>query len=182
MAYPRAAFVLALAPALLAALVLVRAAAFKLADRQRFADVVRAYRLLPEGAVSPLAAVLPFIELVLAVGLVVPPSRPIAALAAGALLLVFAAAMGVNLARGRREIDCGCGDPARSQPIGWGLVARNLVLAAMLGACAAAPAGRASLAGVAIALAAALGGLLLLLCQEAFAALPSPRAREGASA
>ena len=36
--------------------------------------------------------------------------------------------MGVNLARGRDQIDCGCGGD--SHPLSWWLVARNAVLAA----------------------------------------------------
>jgi hypothetical protein len=35
----------------------------------------------------------------------------------------------VNLARGRRDLGCGCGGPAARQPISGGLVARNAALA-----------------------------------------------------
>ena len=42
-----------------------------------------------------------------------------------------AAAIGVNLARGRRHIDCGCAGPHARRPIGPGLVVRNTVLAAV---------------------------------------------------
>jgi hypothetical protein len=50
-----------------------------------------------------------------------------------ALLLVFAAAMAINIRRGRTQIDCGCGLSALRQGLGWPLVARNLALAAVLG-------------------------------------------------
>ncbi len=46
------------------------------------------------------------------------------------MLLVYAAAVGVNLRRGRRHIDCGCAGPAARRPISGWLVARNVVLAA----------------------------------------------------
>jgi hypothetical protein len=36
--------------------------------------------------------------------------------------------MAINLLRGRHDIDCGCG--GASHPLSWGLVARNVVLAA----------------------------------------------------
>ena len=44
-----------------------------------------------------------------------------------ALLLAYAAVMAINLVRGRRFIDCGCGGAA--QPLSLGLVLRNVVLA-----------------------------------------------------
>ena len=53
-----------------------------------------------------------------------------ALVAAAALLAAYGAAIGVNLARGRRHIDCGCVGPAARRPIGGWLVARNGVLAA----------------------------------------------------
>lgn len=47
-----------------------------------------------------------------------------------ALLAVYSTAIGVNLARGRRDIDCGCLGPAgRSARIGPWLLVRNGVLA-----------------------------------------------------
>ena len=42
----------------------------------------------------------------------------------------------VNVARGRTDIDCGCGGVEGRQRLSWSLVARNLVLVALLG-CAA---------------------------------------------
>ena len=45
-----------------------------------------------------------------------------------AMLLAYAGAMTINLVRGRRFIDCGCG--GATQPLSVGLVMRNVVLAA----------------------------------------------------
>src|SRR5439155_1412646 len=60
----------------------------------------------------------------------VPGARVAGLLAAASLLVVYGAAIAVNLARGRWDIDCGCAGPADRRPItGW-LVARNAVLAA----------------------------------------------------
>jgi hypothetical protein len=47
------------------------------------------------------------------------------------LLLAFAAAMAINLARGRSDIDCGCFIGVQKQRISWPLVVRNLVLASL---------------------------------------------------
>jgi hypothetical protein len=44
-----------------------------------------------------------------------------------ALLLAYAGVMTINLMRGRRFIDCGCG--GATQPLSIGLVLRNVVLA-----------------------------------------------------
>jgi hypothetical protein len=63
-------------------------------------------------------------------GLLVPTTRSEAATVAVALLLLFAAAMAINLRRGRSDIDCGCFVGLMRQRIDWVLVHRNLVLAA----------------------------------------------------
>jgi hypothetical protein len=47
-----------------------------------------------------------------------------------ALLLVYAGAIGVNLLRGRRDIDCGC--TLQHRPIGGWMIFRNGLLAALL--------------------------------------------------
>jgi ABC-type branched-subunit amino acid transport system permease subunit len=93
-----------------------------------FAGSLAAYRLLPQALVTPVARALPFLEGGLGVGILVPATRAPALLALGALILLYAGAMGTNLLRGRRDIDCGCG--GATHPLSWGLVARNVVLAA----------------------------------------------------
>jgi uncharacterized membrane protein len=105
------------------------AGATKLRALEVFAGVVANYRLLPEAAVRPVAHALPVVEVVAAVCLLVPASRPLAAAVVVLLLLAFAAAMAVNLRRGRDHIDCGCFVSLLRQRIGWPLVARNLVMA-----------------------------------------------------
>jgi Methylamine utilisation protein MauE len=58
-----------------------------------------------------------------------PGSGGVAASIIGGVLLAYAGAMFVNLMRGNVLLDCGCSwGPAR-QPIGYGLVARNIGLA-----------------------------------------------------
>jgi len=44
---------------------------------------------------------------------------------------VFAAAIGLTVARGRTEIACGCFRGDASRRIGWPLVVRNLILAGL---------------------------------------------------
>ena len=124
---------LALTVSLVLAAIFGAAAVTKLRALDAFGGVVENYRLLPRGLVRPVALALPPVELAAALGLLVPATRPVAAAVVISLLLVFAAAMAVNLARGRRDIDCGCFVGLLRQRIGWALVARNLLLAAACG-------------------------------------------------
>lgn len=93
---------------------------------KRFAAQMQAYSLLPETLVSPAARALPWLELGLAMALLVPQTRPAAAIIGCSLLLLYACAMAINLLRGRSDIDCGCGDAP--QKLSWWLVARNAAL------------------------------------------------------
>lgn len=68
------------------------------------------------------------VELSIALALLLMPTRPIAALAAAGLLFLYAAVIALNIWRGKREIDCGCGGPAARQPLSSGLLARNGLL------------------------------------------------------
>jgi hypothetical protein len=110
------------------ALVVFAAALHKLTQPAAFAGALAAYRLLPPRAVAAAARLLPLAEAALGVGILLPLTRMSSLVALAALLALYAAAMAINLARGRRDIDCGCGGAV--QPLSWGLVARNSVLVA----------------------------------------------------
>jgi hypothetical protein len=127
------------------ALLFLAAAAHKLRDRRRFRATLAAYRLLPAALVPVAAALVPGVELAVAAALATPALPAAGPLAAAALLLVYAGAVAVNLARGRRHIDCGCGGPAARRPIGGWLVARNAALAAAALAALAPPRARSLL-------------------------------------
>lgn len=142
----------------------------KLRHRDLLPGVIANYRLLPDTLVAPAAALLPGVELLVASGLLLG-FAPVAPLAAIALLLVFAGAMAINIGRGRRHIDCGCGHAGLRQQLGWSQVARNVVMAtALLPAMAA---GRADLgiADAALGAAAGVAFYLLLLMFSALGAL-----------
>lgn len=125
---------------LLLALVFIFAAVGKARHRMVFEGVVANYRLLPEIAVPAFALLLPTVEIAVAGALVlVPPFWPEAS--AAALLLLFAAAMAVNIRRGRRHIDCGCFQSALKQTLSWTLVGRNVGLALLLVVPAVVPEG-----------------------------------------
>jgi hypothetical protein len=147
----------------LLALVFLTAALGKARHRLAFQGVLANYRLLPDFAVQPMSFVLPPLEAAVGAALLCSPS-PWPPLAAAGLLLMFAAAMAINLVRGRRHIDCGCFQSALRQTLTWRLVARNAALIALLAlplvTHAAAPAGMAGLEGL------LTGSVLFLLLQS----------------
>lgn len=132
----------AIGRAALAAL-FAQAALHKLRDPPAFAAIVRGYRLAPEALAPAIAMGLGACELALVVVLVTPGAGPVAGAATAALLGVYSSAIGVNLARGRRDVDCGCLGPGRRQPISGWLLVRNAVLVAAALACTAPAASRA---------------------------------------
>jgi hypothetical protein len=179
------AFASSIAIGVLTSLVFARAGALKLRAWSSLTGVVDNYDLLPPFATPVVAAVLPVAEIAMAAALAASALwaifRPTPWLAwidaaAAALLAVFAAAVAINLARGRDHIDCGCGDAASRQPLHAGLVVRNLAMAVALAAAALAPQvvwpAERGLAGGIVGLAAGGAAFLLYLCQEAFAAFP----------
>ena len=118
------------------ALLFVAAAAHKLRDGAAFRASLDAYDLLPESVAALAARLLPALELVAAGLLAAPRAAPAGALLAAALLALYAVAMGVNLLRGRRDLDCGCMGPgARGGKIGGALLVRNAVLVMAALAC-----------------------------------------------
>ena len=109
------------------ALILFAAAWHKLSEPDVFVGVLQEYELLPQATVVLAGRALPCLEAVLGVGVLLPVTRSIGLIAVACLLALYAAAMAINLWRGKRNIDCGCG--GEGQPLSWALVVRNAVLA-----------------------------------------------------
>jgi hypothetical protein len=157
-------------------LVFLLAAAQKMRHWRLLSGVIANYRLVPGWAVAPVSVLLPPLELgvsllllcALAVFWVVP--------AAIALLALFAAAMAINLRRGRVDIDCGCGQSFLKQSLRWTLVARNALLAALLLPSLVVSGGVARDAAMA-GISAGLAFFMLYLLFNTLAALPRPDAR-----
>jgi len=128
----------ALAVRCLVALIFLTSALGKVRHRLAFEGVVANYRLLPEFAVPAFALLLAPVETAVGGALLFAPS-PWPEVCGGALLMVFAGAMAINIARGRRHIDCGCFQSALKQTLSWTLVARNVGLSLLLAVPAAVP-------------------------------------------
>lgn len=112
------------------AFVFLTAAIPKLVEQREFERAVRNYALVPELTVPAIATWLPRLELVCALALLLGVGVSLFAGIAAVLLLAFAAAIAVNLMRGR-SIECGCRGSVASRRIGWGLVAGDIFLAGM---------------------------------------------------
>jgi uncharacterized membrane protein len=112
-------------------------AAMKFAAPMEFRGAVENYRIVPEWAAAVVGWTVPMLELAGAAGIMLPAWRPAAALCLLSLLTIFTAAVALNLARGRRNIDCGCFGPLMRQQLSGWMIARNAMLAMLVGIAAA---------------------------------------------
>jgi thiol-disulfide isomerase/thioredoxin len=103
----------------------------KLLDRAGARQAVIGFGVTPTLA-TPIALGLPVVELALAALLLPATSAWFASLGALTLLLILLAAIGFNLARGRRP-DCHCFGQLHSEPIGPSTVIWNLALCGLAG-------------------------------------------------
>jgi hypothetical protein len=113
--------------ALLLSLLLLSAAWHKVREGEAFSLTLAAWRVVPAAFVPLTRWALALIEVDLALGLLLPSQRLLALPVTAVLLLVYGGGLALNLARGRRDLDCGCGGSA--QRISGALVLRNAMLA-----------------------------------------------------
>jgi peroxiredoxin len=116
---------------LLLALVFALAGLAKLADRSGSRQTIVDFGL-PSALAGALGLLLPLAELAVALALIPASTALWGALGALALLTLFAAGIGINLARGRKP-DCHCFGQLHSAPVGWKTLTRNGALAAVAG-------------------------------------------------
>jgi len=163
------------------ALLFAAAALHKFRDLAGFGVVLAEYRVLPGSLLHAGVWLVPAFEACVALALLAP--GPLGPAAAAGLLGSYGAAIALNLARGRRELDCGCLGPGQGQPISGALVARNALLAAGALACVLPVAPRALvwLDFATIAAASACLALLWLGAHRALALRPRLAALRGDS-
>jgi uncharacterized membrane protein YphA (DoxX/SURF4 family) len=101
----------------------------KLSRRAEFERAVAGYELLPARLVRPVARGLGPAELAAGILLALGLATMVTAALVATLLAIFAAAVAVNLARGR-DIDCGCFGVVAERRIGRSTLLRNAVLVA----------------------------------------------------
>jgi hypothetical protein len=167
------------------ALLFASAALHKLLDPARFGAAFRAYQVVPP-ALGHVSLLVPVLELAIAAALLATDSRHGAAAAGAALLLTYAVVIAINLGRGRRDLDCGCGGPRERRPIGAWMVWRNIALGGLLGLLLLPQASRALDATDALTIGAGtVVAALLYMSVDVLsgrAALHAARLREGSKA
>lgn len=109
------------------------AAGSKLVDPRPLVTIIWGYRILPAGPINLLAIYMPWLELLVGIGLLTGFKRRAAALVGAGLLVMFIAALGINAVRGV-NVACGCfSASAQDVSNAWLLVLRDLpMLAAAL--------------------------------------------------
>ena len=115
--------------------VFLTAAVHKLSDFSVFKATLSEYRLLPSMFEGTGAAIIVMLELVAGAGLFIPAVAPLVLPIVISLLVLYTLAIAINLARGRRDIDCGCSGPAMRQTLSGWLVVRNGALIAAAALC-----------------------------------------------
>jgi uncharacterized membrane protein YphA (DoxX/SURF4 family) len=113
---------------ILLAVVFFFSAVQKIRDLRYFTRMVASFQMLPRSWVNPFAYTLPWLELALGLMLLLGWGTRLAANISATLMLLFIFAMGINLARGRKDLDCGCFGNHHHQVISIKSILRNLVL------------------------------------------------------
>jgi hypothetical protein len=114
------------------ALLFASAGIHKLRDLRRFDEIFSAYGLVPGLARWRMSWVVPILEVGVAIGLLIDACRPYAGAIGMVMLWGYAAAIAVNLRRGRRDLACGCGGPDERRPISAWMVWRNILISLAL--------------------------------------------------
>ena len=120
--------IIAKACALILCYVFIIAGWHKLRRRDEFITALTDYRLLPRIVIRPMAFCIPVLEVASSAAILFSVSAQIAGATIAGLLGLYAMAIGINLIRGRRDIDCGCGGYGATQHLSVWQVLRNLLL------------------------------------------------------
>ena len=115
---------------LLIGLVFLVAALTKIGDAADFARQIHHYRLLPFGLENLAAITLPWIELVIALVILLGLEPRAGALATTGLMLLFTLAVAAAVARGL-DIECGCFGTADASHVGLAKLLENTGLLAL---------------------------------------------------
>lgn len=104
----------------------------KIREFAQFRVILAEYRLLPDVLVVAAAGSVVLVELILSAGWLsmfwLPMVAMPVAVTSALLLTLYGLAVGINLARGRNHISCGCGVPGANnadQPLSSGILIRN---------------------------------------------------------
>jgi len=165
----------------LMALLFASAAWHKLRDLTAFRIVLHDYRVLPPSWVTAATALVVTTEIALALAFPWSASAATAACVAMALLTVYAMAIAVNLARGRRTLECGCAPSAYRQPLSEWLLVRNaaLIVAAAVAVLPVSPRPWSTVDGLTVAGAVVTGAMIWAAAQRLIALSETSSAMRG---
>lgn len=98
--------------------------------RQGSVHAVRSYRILPSPVDSVLGHILPWLELAVGACLLIDLATPSIAVLGMCLLALFLAAQISIVARGMKDIDCGCfgTSPGKDESVGYWTITRTALL------------------------------------------------------
>ncbi|MCO6466611.1 MAG: DoxX family membrane protein [Bradyrhizobiaceae bacterium] len=99
----------------------------KLVDPLAFATSISHYHLVPEWSSHGIALILPWLELLAAVGLLLGFKTRTSAFLCGAMLLVFTIAVAYAVIQGL-QIDCGCFGEQGGEEVSWLKVGKNSLM------------------------------------------------------
>jgi len=103
----------------------------KLRRHDDFLGTLAAYRLLPDWGVEGAAWALGVLETAIGAAMLLHVAPSTASIMSTGLFGLFAAAMIVNLMRGRTELSCGCLPGLEHARLSWGSVARAVEFAGL---------------------------------------------------
>ena len=166
--------VIGLTSRLVLTLVFGAALMHKILAPHRFIAVLREYRLLPATLVAPASLLVIFAEAFAILGIWWQALRVWAASTAVVLLAIYGIAIGINLWRGRRTIDCGCSFGSANQPLSNALLVRNALLMLPCAAAGLPETSALDVPGLAVGV---LGAVALGLCYQVWGVLLSNRPR-----
>ncbi len=130
-------WVLSNASALFLLWLFVAAGSHKLLSSQRgyYEVVFTAYGIESPFAAKHLPIVVGLVEVMVGMALVIPALRGWGSVAALSILFFYFLLVGVQLLRGKADMDCGCAGPDGETKISAHLLVRNLVLMALAVLC-----------------------------------------------
>ena len=111
-------------------LIFVYASYDKILDPGKFARDISNYHVVPFGLENTIAIILPWLELIIGLGIIIGVCINASVFISGGLLIVFIILIAQAILRGF-NIDCGCG-LKEGEVVGWSKIIENFLF---LGAC-----------------------------------------------
>lgn len=146
-------------------LMLLLASLHKMGELDRFRHILADYRVVPDRLLPAVAILVPAVEAGLGLAWLFAGAKAGPAVLTAGLLCLYTAVIGINLARGRVHISCGCNfgtSAGGADALSAWLVVRNLVLIAACAGATLPPSARSATAADYLTVGAALAVIVTL--------------------